>query len=102
MDRYISAQALGLPINYIELSKDIQEDICKKVIEQALSKMSVQATISQRIGVMGHVIIRSLNHAEDEELYEDCVILRDLLNILEKNYADNKTITKKKTRGHAK
>lgn len=77
---------LGVDEKYLTLKPHIRKMMCREIILQSFKRMSVNHSIEIKTKTMASILKRSIAYYENEERYEECVILTDLLNILKEEY----------------
>lgn len=74
---------LGVDQKYLTLKPSNRKLMCKEIITQTFARMSVNASEEMKIKTMKSVLLKSIDHYENEEAYEECTILFDLLKTLD-------------------
>lgn len=74
-------QLLGTK-KYLDLVPEARNELCKKIIVTSIGKMTIQAPREVQVEIMKQLFQNSLEYYEKEELYENCIIFRDLIQEL--------------------
>lgn len=82
----INLKDLGVDQKYLTCKPNVRKMLCKEVLLQSFQRMSVNTSEETKVKTMKTILNKSLLYYEEQEDYENCIILNDLLKVLESDY----------------
>ena len=82
----INLKDLGVDQKYLTCKPNVRKMLCQEVILQSFKRMSINASEETKVKTMKTILKKSLLYYEDQEDYENCIVLADLLKVLETDY----------------
>ena len=80
---------------YVNATLARRKKMCKTIIDESLVLMNVNADRKIKLELICVVLNRSLSFYENQQMYEDCIMYRDLINTIKSEYIsiDNEEIS---------
>lgn len=82
----LNLNSLGVDEKYLTCKPHIRKMMCREIILQSFKRMSVNSSQDTKVKTMKSILNKSLQYYQDQEDYEICTILFDLLTTLSTEY----------------
>jgi len=84
MGNVITLENLKLTLEFLSWNETKREEVCKRIIEESIKKMTVKVSREVKVKTMIPIFQRSIERYESLEEYENCEILNQIKKVLEK------------------
>lgn len=76
--------------NYAALAPDKRKKLCRNIIDTALAKMQAPVDSHAKMVVMLKVLKDFMTYSEEQQDFESCIIMRDIVEVIDSEYINGK------------
>lgn len=85
----ITIDDINITLEYTRANKARRKKICKDIIDNSLASMTIPSNLNLKLELIQKVINTSLLYYEQKQMYECCLIFRDIIKMIKDDYSSN-------------